>query len=1188
MRLWRSFALIFLAAAAFAQSDRGTITGTVADQAGALVPNVAVVATNLASGVQSKTETTETGNYTLASMPAGAYSISVEHQGFRKFEQSPIRVQVALTIRVDVVLQVGSTSESVTVTADAPLMKTESAEQSMVLSGNRINALPLNFSLGAGAIRNPLMFLTLAPGTSFVGWNDIRVNGAPANTFRIIFEGQDTTSALNARVSDESQPSIDAVEEFTLQSSNFSAEFGQVGGGLVNFTARSGANAYHGTVYDYLINEAFNSGVPFSNDGKGKHIKSRLRQNDMGASLGGPVWIPRLYQGKDRTFFFFNYEMYRNIERRYDGLASLPTSAYRKGDFSYLLSGRGLGTDPLGNPILDGAIYDPRSSQTVGSQIVRAPFPNNQIPSSLFDPVAVKIQNLLPPIDAAYANAPINNYERRYPNRKIQAIPSIKIDHNLSSRAKISFYYSKQRTDKDNGHDGLPDPISARRDQFIFSRTVRINYDHTLRPTLLNHFGIGYQRYHNPDATPLTNFNSVTELGLRGAVGNGFPRITGLGGGIPNWGPTNYQLYLQDKPTLVETITWIRGNHTFKLGGEWRIDTFTNSTRGGTYGNYNFSGNETTLPSSLGQNLQGGSIGFGYASFLLGRVNNASISNPADPQFRRQAWGLFAQDNWKLTRKLTLDIGLRYDVQEPTQELHHRLSGFDSNLQNPTAGNLPGAMKFAGYGPGRCNCNFGETYPYAIAPRLGLAYQLNPKTVLRAAWGLSYGQLSGFNYVGAGLSLGHGFNSIPFTTASFGDPALLLRDGLNYDLNSLYAVNFNPGIRPLPGQITGTQPLFDRNAGRPPRMNNWSIGLQREITKDLLVEAHYVGNRGVWFRANALIDYNALTPQAIAARGLDINNTADRTLLTSRLDSPLAQSRGFGVPYAGFPRSATVAQSLRPFPQFTGVGGLWTPLGNTWYDSLQVKVTKRYSAGLDYTVVYTWSKNLATVRDQDGSTVPVNDVFNRRVQKTLAPLDQPHILGFGFRYELPTFGLAKRNRFTRGTLDGWALSGLFRYASGIPIQVPTAQNRLGDLLFRGTFANRVPGEPLFLKDLNCHCIDPNKEFALNARAWSDPLPGQWGTAAAYYSDYRFQRRHSETLSLGKTSRLKEEVSLEIRFEFFNIFNRLPLPDPRSGNALETRRVSAAGVPEAGFGYINSGVVQRDALRRGQVVARLRF
>src|SRR5712692_6999410 len=1113
-----------------AQSDRGTVTGTVVDQTGALIPAADVVLTNVETGIERRTQTTETGNYTLAQVPAGQYSVAVEKDGFRKFSQSGIRAQVAQVVRVDVTMQVGATTESISVSAEASLLSTENAEQSTVLPGDRINALPLNFGTGAGAIRNPLTFVQLAPGTSVGTWNDIRVNGSVGNTFRIIFEGQDTTSALNARVSDESQPSVDAVREFTVQSSNFNAEFGQVSGGLFNFTARSGTNSLHGTAYDYIVNEALNSGTPFTDDRTGHHIRSRNRQNDFGGNVGGPVYLPKLYNGKDKTFFFFNYEMFRRIENRFDGLATVPTEAFRNGDFGAALTGRVLGQDPLGRNIMENVIYDPLTNQTVGGRIVRDPFLDNRIPVSRFDPVAAKVQDLVPHAQAAYGSSIVNNFENRYPNRKIQAIPSIKIDHSFTASSRISGYYSHQRTDKDNGRDALPDPISQRRDQFIRSDTVRLNYDHTLLPTLLLHFGAGYQRYHNPDAAP----PSITEydpgqLGFKGQFAPGFPRITGTGsayggivvypggqiGGVPGIGPTNRNLYLQDKPTAVAGATYIRGNHTYKAGGDWRFDTFTNRNTNGVPGSYNFSNLQTGLPSTEGQNLQGGAVGHPYASFLLGLVNTAGISNPQDPQYRRTAWGLFAQDTWKITRRLTLDYGLRWDLQPPSRELHRRTTAFAPNTPNPSAGGLLGATAFEGNGPGLCNCTFANTYPYAVAPRLGVAYQINPKTVFRGGWGISYGQLTGFNYIGGGNSLGFGFNSLSFSNPAFGEPAFLLRNGLIYNQGDLLATNFSPGIRPQPGQLNGPPALIDRNGGRPPRIMSWSIGFQREITRDLLVEAHYVGNRGAWFRADGLVDLNAVTPQMLAARGLDIRNADDRAVLTSRLDSPQAIARGFRAPYAGYPLSATAAQSLRPFPQFGGLGIMWAPLGNTWYDSLQIRVTKRYSYGLDLTASYTWSKDLTTVEDQGGGTVPVNDVFNRRNQKTISGFDQPHIFVTGFNYELWTPGSAKSRPLTRTLLTGWTLGGILRYASGTPIRVPGAQNNLGSLLFRGTVANRVSGEPLFLKDLNCHCIDPNKDFVLNPKAWRDLGPGEWGFAAAYYGDYRYARRYDEQLSIGK-------------------------------------------------------------------------
>ncbi len=1199
-RFGLALVMFILAATAFGQSDRGTITGAVTDQSGAVIPNVPVIATNIATGVTLNTQTTETGNFTIPSVPVGFYSLRVEKTGFRTFQQTGITVQVAQTVRINVVLEVGNTTETVEVKADASLLRTESVDQSTVLNGDKINQLPLNFA--NNGVRNPLTFLQLAPGTSVGGWNDIRVNGSPAGTFRVIFEGQDATSALNPRLFNESQPTIDAVEEFALQSTNFSAEFGQVGGGLVNFTARSGSNQFHGTVFDYINNEALNAATTFAPvDANGNKDKTKIRQHDFGGTFGGPVWIPHLYDGKQKTFFFFSSEVYWQKDDRFNGFGNLPNTAYRSGNFSNLLTGRVLGKDPLGRNILEGTIYDPATTRQVtagavdpvtgitalGNGIVRDPFPGNIIPTVRFDPIAVKVQNLLPAPDPRYDNLLTNNFEQRFKYRRIEQIYSWKVDHQLTANGKLAVYFGMQRTRKDNGQDGLPDPVSKRRDQPITSKTIRINYDQTLRPTLINHFGIGYQRYYNPDTTPIIDYDSVAELGLPGALVTAFPRFTGLAA-VGDLGPTNFQLYTQDKPTIVDNLTWTHGNHTFKFGGEYRIDTFNNLANNGAMGTYSFSNQQTTLPSTQGQNLQGGSVGYAYASFLLGLVNNASINNPTSVGFRRSSWAAFAQDSWKLTPKLTLELGLRYDLQNAVKELHDRLSMFSPTVRNPAAGGLPGGTLFAGEGPGRCGCDITKTYPYGFGPRFGLAYAFNPKTVLRVGYGITYGALGGFNYIGAGSALGFGFNSLSFGTTAFGQAALPLKNGLLYNPADLFKVNLDPGLRPSPGQLNAPPALIDPNGGRPPRINNLVINLQREISRDLLVEISYVGNRGVWYEANGLVDINAVSPERLKSFGFDVNNASDRTLLTSQLNSPAATADPrVRVPYAGYPLTATVAQSLRPYPQFGFIGLDLAPLGNTWYDSLQLKATKRFSRGLDFIFAYTFSKNQTTVTEQGGNTVPVADVFNRRATKAISPADQPHIVVASFRYELPDFGLSNRNWLTRTVLKGWNISGIMRYASGVPIQVPAAQNSIASLLFRGTFANRVAGQPLFTKDLNCGCIDPSKDFVLNPAAWADPAPGQLGATAPYYSDYRTSRIYDESISFGKTTRFRERMSLEFRVELFNVFNRVRLANPTSGNALATQRRLADGTPQEGFGRVDNRNTA-SAPRTGQIALRFRF
>jgi len=1186
-KMWRSIHVVvaglLLVSAVLGQSDRGTITGTVSDPAGALVPAAAVVAVNPETGVAFRTQTTATGSYTIPYVPAGVYDVTFEAAGFSKYEQKGIRVRVAETARVDVTLKVGATTESITVSADAPLLSSESAAQATTIGRDQLNQLPVNFAIGAGAVRNPLSFLGLTPGACIMGWNTIKINGAPTGTFKIILEGQDSTSVLDTRVSDESQPSVEAIQEFTLQTSNYAAEFGQVGGGLFNFTSRSGTNDFHGAVYDYFAHESLGAAQSFTN------VRPRLRRHDMGASIGGPVILPKIYNGRQKTFFFFNFEMFRDIQKKFDAYATVPTAAYRNGDFSAALTGRNLGTDGLGRAILENVIYDPGTSRTVSGRIYRDPFANNVIPKASMDAVALKMQDLFP---QPFNSALINNYERRYQYRKIQDIPSVKIDHNFGDGSKLAGYYSRQRTDKDNGHDGLPDPISARRDQMIRSHTIRLNYDRSLSTRLLLHVGVGYQRYHNPDSSPPGNmeYDVAGKLGLKGGFGVGYPRITGLNsswGGMIDNGPTNRQLYLDDKGTGVASVTFVRGDHSYKAGGEWRLDTFTNRATTGVPGNYGFSSAQSGLPALQGVALPGGGVGFPYASFLLGMANSASVSNPQDPQFRRKSWGFFAQDTWKLTRKLTLDYGLRWDWQPAPWELRDRISMFSPEVKNPSAGGLLGGTLYLGSGPGRCNCNPIHTYPYAFGPRLGVAYQMNPKTVLRAGLAISYGQATQFNYIGGGQSLGMGFNSLSFATPAYGEAALLLKNGMVYNVADLLGASYDPGIRPTAGQTNSPPSNVDRNAGRPPRIANWNIGLQREITRDLSVEAAYVGNRGVWFKANSLVDYNAVSEDRLKAFGLNIHNAADRTLLTSRMDSPAVIAAGFKAPYAAFPMSSTLAQALRPYPQFGGLGTLWAPLGNVWYDSLQVKATKRESHGLGFTVAYTWSKNLTTVEAHDGTAVPLNDIFNRRNQKTISNLDQPHMFVVGFNYELPKIGA---NPWVHRIVHGWTLGGVLRYAAGFPIRIPAANNALSSLLQRGTFANRVPGQPLFLKDLNSHSTDPNKEFVLNPKAWSDPAQGDWGYSAVYYSDYRTQRRPSEQLSLGRLFRISERMQVSIRAEFFNVFNRTYMVDPDSGNAQATQVVDANGKVISGFGRINTGAstTQDFMPRSGQIVARFVF
>jgi hypothetical protein len=499
---------------------------------------------------------------------------------------------------------------------------------------------------------------------------------------------------------------------------------------------------------------------------------------------------------------------------------------------------------------------------------------------------------------------------------------------------------------------------------------------------------------------------------------------------------------------------------------------------------------------------------------------------------------------------------------------------------------LLGGTTYQGSGGGGCNCTFTTSYPLAVGPRFGVAYQLDSRTVLRGGWGFIYGTTATTGYLTGTAISGVGWNQLSFSTGSYGTPAVQLQNGLQFSQAALTVASRSPGLFPSPGQINSPPYYIDRSGGRPPRINQWNISVQRQITSNLVVEAAFVGNTGVWLRADSMESLNISSPDRIASFGLNINNSADYALLTSPWNSAAVQARGFKAPYTGYPTGLTLAQMLRPYPQFGTIPTQWAARGNSWYDSLQTKLTKRVSHGLDITGAFTWSKELQLGATSGTAGAPaVNDILNRYQNKYISAASQPFVFATGYTYRVPVSGVS--NRLVRNLLRDWTLGGMLRYASGLPILSPAATNNLTTALFRGTFANRVPGVPLFTQDLNCHCIDPNKQFVLNPAAWTQPGAGQWGTAAAYYNDYRYQRRPIEQMSFGRTFQIREHMTVQFRAEFYNVFNRTEMGNPTSANAAATQTVNAKGAPTAGFGWINTGSLFSSP-RQGQMVARFQF
>jgi len=1210
-RLSYVLTMCVMAMAAFGQGGGGTITGTVTDQAGAVIANASVEAHNTQTGTVYTAQTTSTGNYTISNLPVGTYELDISATGFKKLVRQNLTVQAAQVLPVNVTLEIGAATESVTVSAEATLLKTETGDVSTNVTVETLDNLPMlavgASQAGSSGIRNPNNVLDVVPGAYYVPNSQVKINGAPTNSHSYHVEGLDATNVGIPYAGAETQPSVDAIQEVAIQTSNFAPEFGFAGGGYFNVTMKSGTNQIHGTAYDYFVNEVLNAGTPFTNDGHGNLIRPAARRNDYGFTVGGPLYIPKIYNGHDKTFFFFNFEQYRETQTINNIPDTVPDALYRSGNFGEAEAAVGnkiLGTDVLGRPIPQNGIYDPRTRRVdpVTGQVVEDLFPNNTIPANLLSPVALKIQAQIP-----QPNLPglTNNYLPTYPSVRHTTIPAVKIDHNLTSVAKLSFYWSSTHTDSQyspiyGNSEGFPDTITQARGTFIHSHIERLNYDHTISPTLLLHLGAGYQQNNFFDDAPILDFNAASFYGLPGAtvnrntpIFNGFCGTTGHGactgaGGMFNMGPPGQGHSYWEKPAGDASMTWVKGNHTFKGGAEVFFESVPQIPYTNTNGSYTFSPNETTLPYLTQTPFAGGNAGFAYASFLLGYVDAFSIAAPADYRNWKQQWGFFVQDSWKATRNLTLDYGFRYDFGTYYQEEHGRALDFSPTTPNPNAGNHPGGWIYGA----TCHCNFANNYPYAIAPRLGLAWQVMPKTVIRAGWGLMYAQtaITSLGVVQPGIA-----NTNAVTSPGLGIPAMTLDAGIPGNQIPTWP-NFNPGIYPLqPGTVALTLPggaFYDPQAGRPARQNQWSIGVQQEFTPNLVFSATYVGSRGVWWQAPGLVNLNAIDPSVLAAHGLNLANPADQSLLTSPLGSATAQARGFGVPYAGFPLTQTVAQSLRPFPQFGYIGVQGDPRGKTWYDSLQTTLTKRLSHNLLANVAVSWQKSLDEGVDTNaplslGGALPTNVLGSLGNTKSISSLDQPFLLQISAQYTTPKLPGPKP---TSWLLKNWTVGTLLIYGSGLPIPTPLATTPLNNQLFQATTMNRVPGVPLYLVDPNCHCFDPGKTLVLNPAAWQNPAPGTFGNSALYYPDFRYQRHPQENMNLGRTFDITERVKIQLRVEFNNVFNRTYLNNPDATNPLAPVTHFPNGYLSGGFGFINLGTTstQFGQPRNGDIVMKVTF
>ncbi len=1263
--------LSLCALAAFAQTDRGTITGTITDPAGAVVANAPIEAKNNATGAVYPAATSGTGNYTIAQLPIGTYDLSVTVAGFKKYVRTGIVVEAFGIYRIDPKLEVGATTDSVVVNAESPMLKTESTEVSYDITTNTLNDLPIltlsgapagfGNSSGLGNIRNPLAALQLMPGTDFASDNTLRVNGMPSSSQTINVEGQDSSNGFWKQLTQVNQQGADAIQEVTVQTSNYAAEYGQAGGGYINYTMKSGTNRLHGGGFDQFTNTVLDAGLPFTVDPNNPNynVRNPIHQNDYGFTLGGPVVIPKVYNGHDKTFFFFSFEQFRQTNFTTNAISQVPDAAERAGNFA---ADAGLGAAVLGcntvasvgQTICANQIFDPQTRHIVNGTPVTDPFPGNIIPASRFDATALLMQNLFP-MPNNPAGGPFFNYKvPGYSDYRHTTIPSIKIDELLSSKLKLSGYYSATKTysPQNNGFSGAQLPLSTLEVQNSLAQTVRLNLDDTVTPTFLLHFGAGLLHTTNPSVTPSYNQSSLFPAGVP-FPGNNFPYISGLnsnafgfsgftgGGGFP--ASTNTASFFEApfqedvKPTFNVNATWIKANHTFKLGATAMFEGIPTITSSRANGEFEFANTQTADPAQYGQPFANyASSGMGYASFLLGLAGGLQVAPPeTGTRLGMHSYGIYLQDSWKVTRTLTVELGLRWDYATLWNEEHGRMQNADFTEPNPTLGGRLGTVE---YGT-TCKCSFASPYPFSIGPHVGVAWQITPKTVFRAGGAINYA--AGADQAGLNVSVP---DFLSLGSPGYGLPAAILKNGDPYAPGNVYGnpvLTFNSFYNPstpqypapaAPGVVPPSSPFISiaSNAARLPRIFQWSIGFQREISKDMVIEVAYVGNRGTWWTAPLLstMNYDGISPQSLQSKfGINIQNPADQQLLLTPINSPsvIARFPNLANPnnvYPGFPGSEPLIAALVPEPQWYGgvPPFLGPPSGDTWYDSFQLKFTKRYSHGLAAGIAYTYQKELTNgVNSNTSYLTPnaplINDIFNPAIDKQISGFDIPQELIINFTYTTPKWessGGAAMHAVSWFARD-WTLSGLLRYQSGVLIRTPASNNNLltelgvgpanNPALWGGgtTFQNRVPGEPLFLVNPNSH-FDPTTQLVLNPAAWTDAPAGQFGVSSPYYNDFRWQRQPAESLGFGRIFRVREGMTLQVRAEFQNIFNRLFYSIPANGVGIfglpsttpETVAShgncigSNCGLLSAGYGFVNFVQGAGAQPRSGQLIARFTF
>jgi hypothetical protein len=1164
------------------------INGTVTDQSGDPLPNAKITITNNDTGVARTTETTSAGTYYLTDLIPGTYTVRVEKAGFKAFVQNNVVVQTATQSTADAKLTIGAVSETVEVTAAEIALQTEQPLVSTTIQETLVNELPQIIS---GAGRQIDSFLFLAPGVTGDSFSH-RINGGLDFQNEVVFNGVPIAFAETQGYQSLINPPFELVKEYTVLQGAFSAQYG-LAHGVAQYQFKSGSNTFHGDVFAVYRDSFFDAAGAYNDvNGNSQGIIGQPKRDheiNWGFTGGGPVWLPKVYHGQDKTFWFMSLEKYRQAFGQKP--VTVPTQAMMNGDFSGLVVPGTTTPIPIFVPI---AWQSNPSLMPAGCNPGAAPgqqFPGNIIPQSCFSTVSKSLLGFVP---KPTSGGEVNNYSPSFVPVDAQTVWGVTIDHNLTAKQALHGVYWRNHQSTSGGF--ITNPLNNSTTNYLLGSGVLVSYSNAITPRLVVTGGVSWigetNNYYQQN--PIGSFAGATPSPLGGVF---LPGIN-FGGGQyepQNWGTGGWQYSINQKHGLGITNNWLytRGRHTMNFGVDIRRTYQDDDECQNCAGNLNFASTTTANPVN---DSSGNISGNGFASFLLGVADSGGRQFAAMTKLRNTYVAPYFQDNTKITPRLTLNWGLRWDLAFPfsNDNASNQLVFFNPDVPNPgaidpkTGQPRLGAMAILGTGCTGCIGYDRLAMQWRhFSPRLGFSYQLNNKTVLLAGLSFSFLDTGAFEY---------GTNKV---AANFGNN---LNGTVSYSSQSGQIPGFGQWDTtplPSPAKPPFTPDYFNTNSTNEMHKNVnqayselLTIGVQRELPWKIFASASFVHSHDLHLPAS-LLRRNELNANflSLCSPGL----TDPRTCVlgqpwTSPAAQAILQAQGFGqfggfyTPYNNFINDygskTFLARALLPYPQFRSMTNNFDTSGADKYNSLQASVQKRTGNGLTFLVAYTLSKTLSNT-DSGFSTFNFRGLnqLNPNAEWSIGNDDRTHVLNIAEVYEIP-LGPGKKLLNRGGTLmknivGGWAFSGIYTYHSGTPVQI--------------SCDGAINSSPLFYSAGNRCNIQPGS-FNVN---WDNyytgkpvfntskfQAPGVWtiGNAAPLYSAFRNPFESNETVGLSKKFFLGERVTAKLEMDFDNIFNRMRVCGSIDNNGSHSN-----------FGLDSAGsVCQGNVPRRGEAFFKITF